>query len=199
MKFELLKVLDKILELYKLPRNKARFDKYLHLLQGANGNEMILPIAGFNPMGKNLALNKVEALLALDAETLIEKYLKQINSELKGSCERVFKVAINLIDDVEGSWSNYAVTDYKNKFEFDALIKRNFCTPIFWTSESISEEKIIYRTKEYLHRTIYWIDKGRPERLFDCFEQEVYVNMACENQFVKSELPDVALIRLIIY
>lgn len=194
MKFELLKVLDKILDLYKLPRNKERFDKYLYLLQGANKDEMILPIAAFNPMGKELALNKVEALLAIDAEALVGKYLKQINSELKGSDERVFKVAVNLIDDVEGSWSNYAVTDYKNKFEFDGLIKRNFCTPIFWTSESVSEEKITQRTKEYLHRTMYWIDKGRPERLFDCFEQEVYVNMACENQFIKSELLDIKLI-----
>ncbi|MEZ5043417.1 MAG: hypothetical protein R2828_26205 [Saprospiraceae bacterium] len=78
MKFELLKVLDNILDLYKLPRNKERFDKYLYLLQGANKDEMILPIAAFNPMGKELALTKVEALLALDAEILVEKYLQLI-------------------------------------------------------------------------------------------------------------------------
>jgi hypothetical protein len=163
----------------------------LYLLQGATKDEMILPIASFNPMGKDLALSKVEALLELDAEQLVNKCLQQINSELEDPDQQVFKVAINLIDDVEGSWSNYAVTDYKNKFEFNGLFKRSFCTPIFWTSESFSDEKIIQRTKEYLHRTIYWIDKGPPERLFDCFEQEVYVNIACESKFVRSELPDV--------
>lgn len=194
MKFELLKVLEKILDLYKLPRNKERFDTYLFLLRGTNKDEMILPIAAFNPLGKELALNKVEQLLELDAETLVEKHLQQINTKLVDSGEQVFNVAINLIDDVEGSWSNYAVTDYKNKFEFDGLIKRNFCTPIFWTSEIINEEKIIQRTKEFVYRTIYWIDKGKPQTLFDLFELEVYVNLSCENQYVKSESCDIELI-----
>ena len=182
MKFELLKILDKILELYQLPRNKERFDKYLYLLQGTNKDEMILPIAAFNPMGKELALKKIQALIEFDAEGLVKKSLEQINSKLGISQDRIIQVAINLIDDVEGSWSNYAVTDYKSKFEFDGLIKRNFCTPIFWTSEAASEEIIAQRINEYVHRTIYWIKKGKPETLYDCFEQEVYVNIACGNQ-----------------
>ena len=194
MKFELLKVLDKILDLYKLPRNKKRFDKYLFLLQGTNKDEMILPIAAFNPMGKELALNKIEALLSLDAEKLAGEYLQQINSEWGSSQDRIIQVAINLADDIEGSWSNYAITDYKNKFEFDGLFKRNFCTPIFWTSESVNKEIIIQRTKECVNRTIYWINKGSPNTLFDCIEQEVHVNRVCENQFVKSELTDVELL-----
>lgn len=187
MKFELLKVLDKIKGLYQLPRSKERFDKYLYLLQGENKDEMILPIAGFNPMGKELALQKIEALIALDSEELVNDCLQQINLELEGSQKPVIRVAINLIDDVEGSWSNYAVTDFKNKFEFDGLIKRNFCTPIFWTSESFSKKNIVQRTKEHVHRTIYWMEKGKPETLEECFEQEVYVNSACDAPFSKLE------------
>lgn len=195
MKFELLKVLDKILGLYQLPRNKERFDKYLYLLQGTDKDEMILPIAGFNPMGKELALYKIQALIEFDAEELVKKSLEQINSELSGSSDRTIQVAINLIDDVEGSWSNYAVTDYKSKFEFDGLIKRNFCTPIFWTSETVSEEIIAQRTKEYVHRTIYWIKKGKPETLYDCFEQEVYVNIACGKQLSYWEMCDIEMLK----
>jgi hypothetical protein len=191
MKFELLKVLDKILDLYKLPRNKDRFDKYLYLLQGANKDEMLLPIAAFNPMGKELALNKIEALIAIDAEELVKKSLQQINSELDSLQDRTIQVAINLIDDVEGSWSNYAVTDYKNKFEFDGLIKRNFCTPIFWTSEIVSHEIIVRRTNEYVYRTIYWIEKGKPKTLYDCFEQEVFVNIKSRGEVLKSEIPNI--------
>ncbi|BFP40034.1 hypothetical protein FGF1_08790 [Flavobacteriaceae bacterium GF1] len=194
MKFELLKVLDKILALYQLPRNKARFDKYLFLLQGANKDEMVLPIAGFNPMGKELALNKIEALIEFDAEELVSKSLEQINYELDDSPGRTLQVAINLIDDVEGSWSNYAVTDYKNKFEFDGLVNRNFCTPIFWTSETVSEEIIVQRTKEYVYRTIYWIKNGKPETLYDCLEQEVYVNIASGKQLLNPEIDDIEML-----
>jgi len=63
MIFEALKVLHKIKQLYELPRTKKRFDKYLLLLQGPEKKEMILPIASFNPMGKELAMEKLNRLI----------------------------------------------------------------------------------------------------------------------------------------
>ncbi|WP_235299376.1 hypothetical protein [Portibacter marinus] len=124
MKFILLKVLDQVLELYKLPGNRERFEKYLYLLQGANKNDMLLPIAGFNPMGKELALNKLKQLIALEAEELVSQCLREINLKLKDTSDRTIQVAINLVDDVEGAWSPYAVTDY---IHTHFLYKRIIC------------------------------------------------------------------------
>lgn len=175
MKFKLLKILPKIRKLYNLPRTKKRFDAYLQLLQGTSKKEMIVPIAGYNPMGKDLAVEKLEQLIALQAEELLEKELQKFNKTLESKNHRIIQVAINLADDVEGAWSNQYTTDYKSKFEIAALLKRNFCTPYFWTSENLTEAIITKRVRAYLYRTLFWIEKGAPETLAQAVEQETYV------------------------
>jgi len=175
MKFKLIKVLPKIRDLYKLPRTKKRFDTYLQLLQGESKSDMILPIAGYNPMGKELATEKIEQLIHLKAEALVEKELQTINKIIPTKDKRIIQVAINLIDDVEGAWSNQYATDYKSKFELATLVKRNFCTPCFWTSETLTESIISKRVREYLYRTLFCIEKGPPKTLAACLEQEIYV------------------------
>lgn len=179
MKLESIKVLGQIKELYEMPRTQERFNKYLFMLQGANKNEMILPIASFNPMGKELALEKLNKLIELNAEKILEDVIFKFNHnlEFKQDGRRIIRVAINLIDDIEGSWSNYYVTDYRSKFEIENLLKRNFCTPIFWTSESVTEESITRRIEEYILRTIFWIAHGKPVKLIDMLEQEIAVQM----------------------
>ena len=173
--FELLKVLELIRDLYRMPRDRTRFAHYLRLLQGPNGDEMELPIAGFNPMGKALALQKLEELLALDAEERAIPILAQANRTLIATEKRTIRVALNLIDDVEGAWSNFYATHYKNKFEPEGLLNRNFCTPVFWTSESVTTDIIDRRIKEQVYRTLYWLAHGTPATLRACVEQEVYV------------------------
>lgn len=179
MIFKPLELLDKILQLYKLPRTRERFDKYLYMLQGAEKKDLVLPIAAFNPMGKELALQKLERLIALDAEGKINTVVAQINEKIQSKENRTIEVAINLVDDVDGAWSNFYDTDYKSKFDIETLLKRNFCTPVFWTSELIDEEKIIQRINEYIYRTMFWIQNGKLETLHELFEQEVYVKMNC--------------------
>lgn len=180
MKFELIQVLDKIRKLYQLPRTKKRFEKYLHLLQGDTKEDLLLPIAAFNPMGKELAKEQLEQLIQLNAEDLAAAELDKINLAIKRKSNRTIQVALNLVDDVDGSWSNAYTTDFKSKFEFQSLLKRNFCTPIFWTSESLTETLISQRTRAYSLRTFFWANHQTPETLQDLVEQEVFVqsNMA---------------------
>ena len=194
MKFELVKVLDTIRELYKLPRTKKRFDTYLYLLQGASKTDMILPIAGYNPMGKVLAMEKLEQLIHLKAEELVVKELQIINKTGFLRERQIIQVAINLIDDVEGVWSNYYTTDYKSKFEIASLLKRNFCTPCFWTSEILTAEIISKRIREYLYRTIFWIEQGPPESLAALLAQEVFVQINSKEGAFSPEESDYSLI-----
>lgn len=177
MRLEVIPVLQKMKELYESSRNRERFDAYLFMLQGADGNDMMLPIASYNPMGKELALQKVNELIEHDAEAILRDVIERTNAmSIAGDTgNRTIGVAINLADDVEGSWSEKDRTDYNSKFKIDALLKRNFCTPIFWTSESANREVIERRSEEYLYRTQYWLEHGAPSTLADMVEQEIAV------------------------
>lgn len=194
MNLESINVLHQIKELYEMPRTRERFDKYLFMLQGAEKNELILPIASFNPMGKELAMEKLNKLLELNAEQILDDVIARFNNEdsIKRIENKAIKVAINLSDDVEGSWSNFFITDYKSKFDIENLLKRSFCTPIFWTSESVTEKSITRRLEEYIYRTIYWIKYGKTASLGDMFEQEVTVQMNYDDNAVNLSESDVA-------
>ncbi len=183
MKFEPVKVLEKIRRLYELPLGRSRFEEYLKLLQGVDGKEMILPIASFNPMGKELAVRQLDHLIALDAEEILEEIIKEFNAkkEVTEIEHSNIMVAINLVDDVEGSWSNYSTTDYTSKFDLGPMLKRNFCVPIFWTSEEFNRNKLIRRIKESIYRIISRILRGNPESLREVLAQEVSVQMNFDN------------------
>nr|WP_298995739.1 hypothetical protein [uncultured Allomuricauda sp.] len=173
--FALLPILDQMESLYELPRDRGRFDAYLSLLKGTKKDDISLPIAGYNPMGKDMVLHKIRALKKLNAEQLIEEVTKEVNKELSNELPSEIKVALNLADDIGGSWSNKAPVDFSSKFLIEPLVKRNFCTPYVWTSEKITADTIRLRTKEYLFRTFYWIRYKRPKSLKDHLGQETFV------------------------
>ena len=181
MYFELTPILDKMETLYQLPRTKQRFEAYLLLLQGEKKQDMILPIAGYNPMGKEIVLEKIKMLRQLQAEALIPSALEQINRTLPAGNREKMEVVINVADDVGGSWSSRYTTDYINRFDVGPLVKRNFCTPYFWTSETYSTALILQRAKAAVYRTLYWKKKGKPMTLAACVAQEVYVQQQLDS------------------
>ena len=175
MKFELVPILNRMESLYRMPKSKERFEAYLAMLQGGKNGEMVLPIAGYNPMGNERVLAKIDSMITLGAEDLATAALSEVNQRIAGPDDRTIQVVLNLVDDVGGAWSNFATTDYKSKFELSTLIRRDFCTPYLWTSETIDEQTIAQRTKEYAYRVWYWLHSKRPQTLEDHFEQEIYV------------------------
>ena len=175
MRFKLLPVLERMKDIYLMPRTEKRFKTYLQLLQGKQGEELQLPIAGFNPMGADWVLGKIEELQKLEAESIAIKELQALSTLIPTQDGTIIQVVLNVVDDIGGSWSNFSTTDYTNTFDFGALLKRNFCTPLFWTSETFSEKLIATRIKSTVLRAIYWSIHAEPISLQDCFEQEVYV------------------------
>lgn len=184
MEFELIPVLDQIKALYDLPLAK-RFDHYLFLLQGDSKQDMILPIAGFNPLAKQKGKDKLQRLISLGAEEIANETIKIINAKNLLSKEHNVKVAINLIDDIEGAWSHYFATNYKSNFDITSLLKRNFCTPCFWTSEDLNEDIIRIRIQNYLFRYIHAVQEGSPKTLSDLVKQEVFVASFMRDSKVK--------------
>jgi hypothetical protein len=175
MTFELFPVIDIMLGLYEKPRTAVRFTAYLKTLQGNTKGDLEVPIGGFNPMAKEHAISKLMELKMVNAEAIIRETLFKINKELKEKNPLTFKVALNLSDDLKGGWTNRYTTDYDSKFKLNALITRNFCVPVFWTSEDFNNEMITQRTREYCYRSIYWSSHDKPKTLADHIEQEIEV------------------------
>jgi hypothetical protein len=176
MKFELIPIIDTMLDLYAKPRSKERFQEYISMLQDGKKGDLTVPIVGFNPMAKEHILQKLAELKELNAEQVIQDTLKSINVTLiEENDQRTFKVVLNLADDLKGGWTNFYTTDYDSKFKINALVSRTFCTPFFWTSESYTEQLIKRRTLEYAYRTIHWLTNPKPKTLKDHIEQEIYV------------------------
>lgn len=163
--------------LYEISRGPKRFDRYLSMLQGKTIGDIVLPIAGYNPMGNEYVQKRIRELISLKVETLIAENLSSINSKysqvLKG---QVFDLVVNLSDDLGGAWTDRFASHYTNTFNFGPMAKRNFCIPFFWTSDpAFSESMIINRTQEAIYRTIYYLKNGNPTTLEDHVLQEVFV------------------------
>ncbi len=75
MNFELLPILNLMLNFYEKPRDFDRFQTYLALLQGDTKGDLVLPISGFNPMAKAHVLDKLREFKALDAEKIMSETL----------------------------------------------------------------------------------------------------------------------------
>ena len=186
MNFELLPILDLMLDFYEKPRDFDRFQAYLSLLQGDTKGDLTLPIGGFNPMAKPHVLDKLRELKALEVEKIMTETLAAAFPKQKNA--PVFKVALTLADDAQGGWTNRFTTDFDSKFKINALVNRQFCTPVFWTSDDYSTTVIQETTMEYAFRTVYWHNKKtRPQTLKGHLEQEQFV---AKNVAHKSPKPD---------
>lgn len=175
MKFEHLPVIDTMIDLYQKPRDMVRFKDYLQTLTGGDNNKMELPIMGFNPMAKEHVLEKLIALKALNADKIIEETLEQINKNIKELNGDTYQVVINLPDDLKGGWTDFYTSDYGCKFKIKNFAKRNFCIPLFWSSEEYSQESIKQVILEFCYRTIYFTKNVPNESLEDHVNQEIYV------------------------
>jgi hypothetical protein len=174
MNFKLVPILDLMLDFYQKPRDFDRFQTYLSLLQGDTKGNLARPIGGFNPMAKAHILDKLNELKALDAEKIMSETLADLSSNKNNA--PVFKVSLTLADDLKGGWTNRYTADFDSKFKLNALVQRQFCTPVFWTSDDYTEGAIHDCTMEYALRTIYWVNKkAKPQTLKDHFEQELFV------------------------
>ncbi len=175
MKFVLRPILDKMEEIYQQPRTVERFQHYLSMLQGKSKKDMLVPIAGYNPMGSDQVLMKLRELKNINAEDIAQVELESINAQLDSKSNDEVEVVLNLADDLGGAWSNFYATDFASKFSLNALVERNFCAPYFWTGEDYTEALIQARVRDYVFRTLYWKKNGKLKSLKDHFEQEQFV------------------------
>lgn len=179
MTFKLFPVLDIMIDFYHKPAGIDRFWDYLKILKGDSKDDMEVPIPNFNPMGKEHVLTKLLELKELDVEGIITETLDKINKKVSVNNSIKINVVMTLADDLKGGWTNRHTTDYDSKFKLNAYINRNFCIPVFWTSENYNIDTIKKRIEEYCFRTLYWKKENKPETLDEHIKQELFVNTNC--------------------
>lgn len=192
MTFKLFPVLDLMIDFYHKPLGVDRFWDYLKILKGDSKDNMEVPIPNFNPMGKEHVLTKLLELKELDVESIIKDTLEKINKELSDNDSIQVDVVMTLADDLKGGWTNRHTTDYDSKFKLNAYINRNFCIPVFWTSEEYNIDIIKRRTEEYCLRTLFWKKWNKPETLEEHIKQELYVSANCMTSTIDNRLENIS-------
>lgn len=157
-------------ELYSKPRDFSRFGWYLEQLTGQTGKtpgahagepDVVLPITAVNPMGREHCLHAIEALIEIDAETAMQDAIEEASRRL-GHTEGTIQIALNLVDDDAGGWTDRYFTEARLRFGSErderAALKRRFVIVPCWTSETYRPEDVRKETLAAVYRRA-WRDR----------------------------------------
>jgi len=145
--------LETIRTLYQQPRGFERFKEYLDIVRTRSG-EMALPLSMVNPMAKPHALERVEQLIAIDAEGVALDAARDALTRLECAGDDELRLIVVLVDDAMGGWTNRAFTEFAHRYERRHEVQHGWATVVVWTSEEPSIELIRTRTFETVYRTL---------------------------------------------
>jgi hypothetical protein len=148
---DLVPFLDVLRALYQQPRGFERFQAYLGKLRSSTG-EMELPISNVNPMAKPHVLERVEHLIALDAERVAIDAAREGAARLEG--DDALRLLVIVIDDAAGGWTNRWFAQHAHRYERRHEVQRGWVTVPCWSSEIPSTEAIERETRASLYRTL---------------------------------------------
>jgi hypothetical protein len=175
-------------ELQGLPRNMDRFRQYLRTMIGPDGDTLELPPLGImNPMGKEHVTALLDAYLAMDADGIAQRTLAEASAHV-ASDPGDFKVALVVVDDLKGGWTNRYDYEFTFRFGLGASwlpdkqrpkwLKDYWLTAVLWSSEPASERAVREAVLSTVYRTAYMQRHGRPRHLRDMLVQEGHVMTA---------------------
>jgi hypothetical protein len=166
--FEFIPTLTVLRELYEMPRDMARFDRYLERMLGedaAGKRDVAVPITAANPMGKPHCLDAVNALLAVDAEAIAQQTL----AEPKLVPFAPLRVYLSLLDDRAGGWTNRTFNEFKMRYGDAHLLRANalrrLAGIVCWTSATYTSEDITWMTRDAVFRTAHLLTHGAAHSL----------------------------------
>jgi hypothetical protein len=174
-------------ELQGLPRNMDRFRQYLRTMIGSDGNTLELPPLGImNPMGKEHVTALLDAYLALDADGIAQRAIAEASTQV-ASAPGDFKVALVVVDDLKGGWTNRYDYEFNLRFGQPAKtrdgsrpkwLKDYWLTAVLWSSEPATERAVREAVLSAVYRTAYVLHHGPARNLRDMLSQEGHVMMA---------------------
>ena len=179
MKFELVPILEKLRELYSLPRGPERFETYIDLAVGGAqkaADVALPPLVMANPMAKEGALAFVETWLELEAESVAADTLEEATARLEAlpftRTANTVKVGLTVLDDLGGGWTNRTMNDAARFQTGKLLAKTGWLSVNLWTSEAPNLEALRRVVLEATHRAAQVVQQGDPHTLGEMMRQE---------------------------
>lgn len=160
-------------ELYSVPRGPHRFRVYLSMMLNEAQNEMELPLAVFNPMGREAVATCLDRWIALGADEIAEQAIREAEAQgnqLRGD----FRLALVLCDDKDGGWTNHAATEFSRRFETGALLRRGWIEGALWTSQEPSPQLARESILVAFFRAVYIERCGEARTLQEMLAQESF-------------------------
>lgn len=165
-------------DLLNTARGFERFKQYLDAMSDGQG-DIALPLAAFNPMSKPHVADLLDALLAMDAESVARAALDEAATRLR-AIPGLWRVGLVIADDAMGGWTNRYLTDAQQRFEHGGHAKRRFATPLLWTGEAAPatfsaaamRAQVRAETLAAIYRAAYLERHGAPQTLRAMLTQE---------------------------
>jgi len=178
-------------ELHDIPRGQPphfngmkRFREYLRTIFPRDESaDQLLPLLAMNPMGKDHVAVVLDALLALDADTIGARAAAEASArlaEVPGEC----KAGLVVADDLMGIGTNRYDYEFTMRFGPDNLrtqgprrerprwLKDFWIMGLLWSSEAPTERAVREAILTAAHRVAYWHRNGLARTLRDMLAQE---------------------------
>ena len=156
-----------------MPRGGERFRAYLRTMIDPHTRDLRLPLVNMNPMGKEHVPRLIDELLDLDADEVARQALERaaaVQHAVAGS----FRVALVVVDDSGGGWTNRYTNDYANRFATRPLFSRGWLTATVWTGDAPSRARAGEEVATVVHRAAYLLGHGDAAALGGMLAQEGY-------------------------
>jgi hypothetical protein len=184
-------LLAEIREFYSHPRDRKRFLRYLHLTLDMEKARVRLPLLGMNPMAKEHVLELVDNLIAIDADRIAEEAMHEAAAKVE-DVPGFFRVALVVIDDLKGGWTNRASDEYRQRTS-PPLPERqehfDWIAPPLWSSEPADGATARRETIAAILRVAYVHRHGHARTLAELLAQEGWVmaEAGCESPALDEE------------
>ncbi len=162
MKLEYVRLLGVQRELFRVPRGRERFLKYLDAMLDPETGELRLPLSAMNPMAGDHVPRFLDLLEAMRVEEAAERAVSETAAVLTAEPGE-YRVGLVTVDDFGGRWTNRATTELAHFSEESAIHERGWITGMLWTSETYGLTEIQEEIRVSIHRTAYAAQR-RPAR-----------------------------------
>jgi hypothetical protein len=156
--------------LYDMPRDQARFTRYLDVMRGGT-DDLALPLVAFNPMGRDHVADTLDRLIAAGADDAVRAACERGATELPGDLPTL-RATLVLSDDVGGMWTHRRSTEFARRWGDDPMLKRGWTVALAWTSDDVSADALATEARGTLYRAAYRLRYGNPVNLRDVLLQE---------------------------
>lgn len=172
-------------QLYDLPRGRNRFHEYLNTMRNDDGSRLKLPpLVIMNPMAREHVPALLDALLAMDADSIASQAAAEAAADLAEE-PGDHKLALVIADDLLGGWTNRYGSEFKIRFPRFATSREGLQPPhwsdelwlsaVLWSSEPASEQIVREAVLTAIYRAAYIARRGHACTVRQMLAQEGWV------------------------